>query len=94
MDFLHHPPIGWSEANVMRTVGNNAEINSIDVLFQRITVCIVSTYVYPKVIDDAMNKYPERADSSPNEISLLKKPSSFAITDPNKMLFLAGITRY
>ena len=67
--------------------------NSMDELFKNYRVGIVSTYVYPRVISDAIKIYPANVDGSPNEIALLKKLSirrlQAAITDPIVMMYLA-----
>jgi polar amino acid transport system substrate-binding protein len=57
-------------------------------------VGIISTYVYPKSVQEGMKAYPKHVDKSADEISLLKKLSGgrfqVALTDPNVMMYLAG----
>ena len=91
--FVASPPIDWSEISILKRADTELEFNSIDELFEKYTVGIIHTYVYPKVITDAMAKYPNHVDKTPNEASLLKKLSvgrcQAAITDPNVMMYLA-----
>ncbi|MBF0572577.1 MAG: transporter substrate-binding domain-containing protein [Desulfamplus sp.] len=92
--FVASKPVDWSEVSILKQAGSNVSFNDIDDLFKKYKVGIVQTYVYPKLIDDAMKKYPNHADKAPDEVSLLKKLSSgrhpVAITDPNVMLYLAA----
>ena len=92
--FVASKPVDWSEVSILKQTGSNVSFNDIDDLFKKYKVGIVQTYVYPKLIDDAMKKYPDHVDKAPDEVSLLKKLSAgrhpVAITDPNVMLYLAA----
>lgn len=92
--FVASPPVDWSELSILAQTGIDISFDNIDELFKKYKVGIVQTYVYPKVIDDAMKKYPDHVDKAPDEVSLLKKLSGgrhpVAITDPNVMLYLAA----
>lgn len=93
-NFIVSLPVDWSEVGILKQSGSRVNFESIDALFKKYNVGVVQTYVYPKLISDAMKKYPDHVDRAPNEISLLKKLSagrhSVAITDPNVMMYLAG----
>jgi len=92
--FVASPAVDWSEVSILAQAENNVSFENIDDLFKKYKVGIVQTYVYPKVIDDAMHKYPDHVDRAPDEVSLLRKLSGgrhpVAITDPNVMLYLAA----
>ncbi|MCP3925828.1 MAG: transporter substrate-binding domain-containing protein [Desulfobacterales bacterium] len=97
--FIASSPADWSELKVIKRSEDKVTFKSFDDLFKNYKVGFVKTYVYPKVINDAIKKYPHNINKSPNEIALLKKLSygryPAAITDPNVMLYLAeqqGIT--
>jgi len=89
------PTIDWSEIAILKLSQKKLSFNSIDELFEKYTVGIVSTYIYPKVFSDAIKKYPHNVENAPDELSLLKKlsaeRSSVAITDPKVMLYLAKL---
>jgi len=91
--FIASPAIDWSEIAVMKQSQKSISFKDIDELFQKYKVGVVRTYTYPKVIEDAMKKYPHNVDSTMSEVSLLKKLSSgrhpVAITDPGVMQYLA-----
>ncbi|MCP4715830.1 MAG: transporter substrate-binding domain-containing protein [Deltaproteobacteria bacterium] len=91
--FIASPPVDWSEVGILKQSKSSINFESIDDLFKKYRVGIVSTYTYPKVINDAMQKYPAHVDGTMNEKSLLKKLSvgrhPVAITDPNVMQYLA-----
>jgi len=91
--FIASPPVDWSEVGLMKKSDENITFKSIDDLVKKYKVGIVKTYIYPKEIADALKKYPNHADGSPNELSLLKKLGKgrikVAVTDPNVMLHLA-----
>ncbi|WDE07955.1 hypothetical protein SG34_014320 [Thalassomonas viridans] len=86
-------PVDWSEIAVLKRAGIEVNFNSIDELFKKYSVGVVSTYIYPKKIMDAMAKHPQHTDGASNEVTLLKKLATgrnqVAITDPKVMLFLA-----
>ncbi len=97
--FIASPPVDWSELKAIRRTEDTVNFKSFDELFKKYKVGYVKTYVYPKIISDAIKKYPHHINKSPNEVALLKKLSygryPVAITDPNVMLYLAeqeGIT--
>ena len=85
--------VDWSEIAVLKRAGTQVSFNSIDELFEKYAVGVVSSYIYPEVVENAIKRYPQQADGSPNESILLKKLSSgrdqVAITDPKVMMFLA-----
>jgi polar amino acid transport system substrate-binding protein len=91
--FLASPAIDWSDIAVMKQSEQNISFKDIDELFQKYKVGVIRTYTYPKIIEDAMKKYPHNVDSTMSEMSLLKKLASgrhpVAITDPNVMQYLA-----
>ena len=96
---LISPMIDWSEIAILGRKGNQINFNSIDELFEKYTVGVVNTYLYPKVFDDAIKKYPDHVEGARDELSLLNKLAigrgDAAITDPKVMLYLAkqqGIT--
>jgi polar amino acid transport system substrate-binding protein len=91
--FTASPAVDWSELGIMKHSECSVRFESIDDLFRKYRVGIVQTYAYPKVIADAVKKYPNHAEKAPNEISLLKKLAMgrhpAAITDPTVMMYLA-----
>lgn len=91
--FIASPPVDWSLVSVLKRSGSSVSFDSIDDLFRKYNVGIVKTYTYPKVINDAMKKYPDHVDQAYDEIMLLKKLSIgrhlVAITDPNVMIYLS-----
>lgn len=96
---LLSPAIDWSEIGILKRTQQALNFDSIDELFKNHAIGVVSTYIYPKVFEDAIKKYPNQIEHAPNEFSLLMKlssdRSSAAITDPKVMLHLAnkeGIT--
>jgi len=86
-------PVDWSEIAVLKGNASEVSFDSVEELFQKYSVGVVSTYIYPEVITDAMKKYPNYVDGASNEVTLLKKLATgrnqVAITDPKVMLFLA-----
>lgn len=92
--FTASPAVDWSELGIMKQSESSVCFESIDDLFKKYMVGIVQTYAYPKVIADAVKKYPNHTEKAPNEISLLKKLAMgrhpAAITDPTVMMYLAG----
>lgn len=91
--FVPSPPVEWSEVGVLTHGSRRLSFESMDDLFRKYTVGIVQTYSYPSPIREAMEKYPDHVDASPNEMSLLKKLAKgrheVAVTDPRVMRFLA-----
>jgi len=87
------PAIDWSEISIIKLSDNVVNFDSIDELFEKYPIGIVSTYIYPKVFTDAINKYPHNVAYAPDEYSLLKKlaaaRTTVAITDPKVMHYLA-----
>jgi len=87
------PAIDWSEISILKLSENEVKFKNIDELFEKYTVGVVNTYIYPKEINDAMKKYPQHVEGATSEITLLKKLSIgrgvVAITDPKVMLHLA-----
>lgn len=90
---LISPAIDWSEIAVLKLPQQTLNFDSIDQLFKEHSVGVISTYIYPKVIDDAIKKYSHNVEFSQNEFSLLMKLSAgrglAAITDPKVMRHLA-----
>ncbi len=86
--------IDWSEIALMTKSDFNVEYTSIDELCSKYKFAIITTYVYPKEINDAVKKYSSNVVEAQDEMSLLKMLSkdrfSIAITDPNVMLYHAG----
>lgn len=91
--FVASDPIDWSIMGMMQRTGSQIKYESVDQLFKRYRVGIVSTYVYPKAIMEAAAKYPQNVFKSNDEVALLKNLSSLkhdvSITDPNVMMYLA-----
>jgi polar amino acid transport system substrate-binding protein len=87
------PSVDWSKISILKLSENIVSFKSIDELFEKYSVGVVETYVYPKEISDAMEKYPHNVEGASNEVTLLKKLSIgrgiVAITDPKVMLYLA-----
>jgi len=87
------PAVDWSTISILKFTKKPVTYDSIDQLFEKYTVGIIESYTYPKVIADAINKYPHHVENASNELSLLKKlsvgRSDVAITDPKVMLYLA-----
>lgn len=87
------PAVDWSTIAILKLSDQTVNFDSIDQLFEKYTVGIVGSYTYPKVIADAIKKYPHHAEKASNELSLLKKlsvgRSIVAITDPRVMQYLA-----
>ena len=67
------PAVDWSEISILKVSEHEVNFDTIDELFEKYSVGIVRTYKYPKVIDDAIRKYPHHVESALNELSLLKK---------------------
>jgi polar amino acid transport system substrate-binding protein len=90
---LISPPIDWSEIAIMKLAQQELNFDTIENLFKNNSVGVVTTYIYPKIFDDAIKKYPDNVEHAPNEFSLLMKLSKgrgiAAITDPKVMLHLA-----
>lgn len=91
--FVPSPPVDWSAVGVLTHGSRRLSFESIDDLFRKYSVGIVQTYAYPSPIREAMERYPEHVDASPNEMSLLRKlvkgRHRVAVTDPRVMMFLA-----
>jgi polar amino acid transport system substrate-binding protein len=85
--------VDWSEISVLKLKEETVTFDSIEQLFKKYYVGVVGSYIYPKVIDDAMKKHYQHVDAALNELLLLKKLAKgrgkAAITDPNVMLYLA-----
>jgi len=91
--FFASPAIDMSEIGILKHSKSDIDFDSIDNLFEKYHVGVVKTYSYPKIIDDAMKKYPDHVHGAISEVGLLKKLAAgrhpVAITDPNVMLYLA-----
>lgn len=91
--FVASDPIDWSDVGMMQHTGAQIKYETVDQLFRRYRVGIVSTYVYSPAIMEAIAKYPHNVDKSKDEVELLKKLSvrdhDVSITDPNVMMYLA-----
>ena len=87
------PAVDWSEIAILKIPDKVVSFDSIDELFEKYSVGIVSTYHYPKIIDNAIKKYPHNVERASNELSLLKKllagRGDVAITDPIVMQYLS-----
>ena len=85
--------VDWSEISILKRKDKALNYLSIEELFKNYSVGVVSSYIYPKEIEQAMDKYPQNVEPAPNELSLLKKLSAgrgfVAITDPKVMMYLA-----
>lgn len=92
--FTASAPVDWSNLGIMVNSDSSVKWKDIDDLFRNNVVGIVSTYVYPENVQQAMKKYPQNVDKSIDETELMKKLSgkrfSAALTDPDVMLYLAG----
>ena len=91
--FVASLPVDWSVLGYIKQKYTSVDFDTVQRLFEKYKVGIVSTYVYPKAVQEAMKACPKHTDKSPNEISLLKKLSigrfQVALTDPNVMMYLA-----
>ncbi|MCP4115018.1 MAG: hypothetical protein GY737_06340 [Desulfobacteraceae bacterium] len=91
--FLPSLPVDWSYIGVLTYTGSNLAWESIDKLYETNKVITISTYVYPKKIENAMKRFPGNVISSPDESlcakMLAKKRAGAAITDPDVMLYNA-----
>ncbi len=92
--FVASPPVDWSVLGYIKQKGASVDFDTVHGLLENYKVGIVSTYVYPKVLQEAMKAFPKHVDKSADEVSLLKKLSGgrfqVALTDPNVMMYLAG----
>lgn len=91
--FVASPAVDWSEIGLLKQKEANVSFDNMDTLFKNYKVGVVSTYVYPEVINAAMAKYPANTVKAMDETALLKMLSSgrfdAAVTDPAVMLYLA-----
>lgn len=93
--FMASKAVDTSELGVVtsKKIQPVLQFDSIDALFKRFNVGYISTYVYPDKIVRAIKSFPENANSTPHEMSLMKKISigriDAGITDPNVTLYLA-----
>ncbi|MBI9079922.1 MAG: hypothetical protein JEY79_09315 [Pseudodesulfovibrio sp.] len=85
-------PVDWSEIGVL-TVCSGLKWTSLEALFND-RIGLISNYKYPKDIANMAKAMPQNVDSTPNELSLMRKLSkgrfTTAITDPTVMLHLAA----
>ena len=92
--FVASPPVDWSVLGYIKQKDAAVDFDTVQGLFENYKVGIISTYVYPKRVQEAMKSHPKHVDKSADEISLLKKLSGgrfqVALTDPNVMMYLAG----
>ncbi len=90
--FIASSPVDWSEIGVLTSYSGYKWTN-LEALFID-KVGLISTYKYPETIEKLAKATPHKVDSTPNELSLLKKLSSgrfkIAITDPTVMHYLAA----
>lgn len=98
-DFTASEPVSWSQIGVLKLATTELHYNTIDELFKRYRVGVVSTYRYPEIITAAMQKYPGQVEGAMTELLLVRKlcggRQAVAITDPRVMSFVAaeeGIT--
>ncbi len=91
--FVASQVVDWSEIAILKKTGTKLVFSSIDELFKKYSVGIVSTYEYPEIINKSMKKYPFHVDGARNETQLVKKLSAgrhnAALTDPAVMMHLA-----
>ncbi len=91
--FVGSEAVDWSEVQGLKRSGEAISYGSTDELFKKYRIGIVRTYVYPKVITDAMKKYSKNVVKSNDEKTLLKMLSAgrfdIGITDPKVMMYLA-----
>jgi len=71
--FVASPPIDMSCIGVLKKSGTHVIFNGINKLFKTYKVGIIKIYAYPKIIMNAMKKYPYHTDGTMNEILLLRK---------------------
>lgn len=92
--FTASAAVDWSNLGVMVNSDSTIKWKDIDDLFKNNVVGIVSTYVYPENIQQAIKKYPKNVDKSLDETDLMKKLSgkrfAAALTDPEVMMYLAN----
>ncbi|WP_157619146.1 substrate-binding periplasmic protein [Psychromonas aquimarina] len=91
--FTASPPIDLSQIAVMKRTEGNITFDSIDKLFEKNRIGLVSTYTYPKAVFDMSIKHSENVEMAMNELLLLRKlakgRTDAAITDPDVMFYLA-----
>jgi polar amino acid transport system substrate-binding protein len=92
--FIASPPVDLSVLGYVVGDGEDISFDTMENLFEKYKVGIVSTYVYPEKVQAAMKAYPKNVDKCGDEVSLLKKLSGkrfqVALTDPNVTMYLAG----
>lgn len=91
--YLPSKAVSQSTLGVMQREESPLEFSSVDELFSKYRVSYVDSYIYPKVVHEAIKKHPEHAEPSRDEESLMKKlyhkRTEAAITDPSVMGYLA-----
>ncbi|NQZ07772.1 MAG: ABC transporter substrate-binding protein [Algicola sp.] len=93
--FIGSKPIDWSSIGVIGYKGVQINWQNPEALFSAHKVCIVSTYVFPADIEQAMKNHPANTVKSPDEATIVKmlskKRCDVALTDPKVMHFNAKL---
>lgn len=91
--FIASPPIDWSWIAILARADSHYQYDSLNDLFSRYSVALVSSYVYPPRINGLVRQNPGKtayvADEEALLTMLIHKRYDFAITDPYVMTYLA-----
>lgn len=92
--FIASNAVDWSSIDVLIKAESDLEYSTVDDLFRYHAVGIVSTYVYPQLIVDAMTKYSKNTIKGMDEESLAlmlqQGRIQAAVTDANVMRVTAN----
>ncbi|MGE4291555.1 MAG: hypothetical protein AB7E32_05020 [Desulfovibrio sp.] len=93
--FVASDPVASSQLAVMTFTDSGVLWKDLETLFAEQSVGLVRTYVYPQPVPVLAEQWRRNVLLLPDEESLIKKLSrrhmTVAITDPQVMLYLAGI---
>lgn len=93
--FTASDPVDSSNIGILVNTDSTLVWKDIDTLVKNYKIGIISTYVYPELIEQAVKKYPANVDYSQTEGELMRKLSGkrfdAAITDPEVMIYTAQI---
>ncbi|WP_421900989.1 hypothetical protein [Maridesulfovibrio sp.] len=96
--FVPSSAVAWSGYGVMTYKDSGLEWKGLEELFKH-RIGLVPSYIYPGDVSKMAKRYPDKVDSTPNELSLVKKLSKkrfkAAISGPEVMRYIAnkhGIT--
>ena len=93
--FVGSDPVDYSYLGVLTYAGSDIEWAGLENMFKNYVVGYVGTYTYSDEIKILIEKYPDSADSAPNELLLVRKlargRNQVALTDPSVMLYTAKL---